>query len=405
MESQNEVVAIIPARGGSKGIVNKNVKLLNGKPLIAYSIEAAKNSGVIDRIFVSTDDGEIAKISGEYGAEVVPQEGVEGEENPRIKYNLSTESYLRSGVNEIKKKGVNPTDIIFIQCTSPLTIAEDIREAYEKYKSESYDSLFSTTSCVGGFKCGGFTWDSEGNSLNYDYRDRKRRQELPETFLENGAFYIFSLKGLEKHQNRLYGKIGQYFMPSIRSFEIDESEDWEIVEHFLKYFGERNSGKIDSLEKIKLLVLDFDGVLTNNKVTLGEDGKESVVCDRGDGFGIELLRKNTDVKTIVISKEKNQVVLERCKKLEVDCVNSIDEKEVALQKKMEELGFSNEEVLYVGNDLNDLVVRSLVRIFVAPVDANEEVKKDADYITTKCGGDGAVREICDMILLSKNKNA
>jgi CMP-N,N'-diacetyllegionaminic acid synthase len=236
-------IAIIPARGGSTGILRKNVKLLGGKPLVTYVIEAAKNSGVVDKVFVSTDDNEIAKISKKFGAEVVPQEGVEGEQNNIIKYNLAKDSYLQSGIIEIEKKGYKIKDVIFIQATSPLTTPEDIKLAYEVYKNEKYDSLLSVTKSAGGFKCGGFVWDDKGNSLNYDYKNRKRRQELPTTYLENGAFYIFSRDGIKKYENRLHGKIGYYVMPDIRSFEIDEPEDWEILELLLNYINKKKNEK------------------------------------------------------------------------------------------------------------------------------------------------------------------
>ena len=229
------VIAIIPARGGSRNIPRKNVKPLGDKPLIAYTIEAAKNSKYVDKVFVSTDDEEIEKIAKDLSVEVVPQEGVEGEQNEKIEYNLAKESYLRSGINEIEKRGHIIKDIVFLQCTSPFTTSKDIDEAFKKYKEENYDSILSVTSHAGGFKCGGFHWDENGNSINYDYKNRKSRQEFPRTYLENGAFYVFSREGLEKYQNRLHGKIGYHIMPSIRSFEIDEPEDWELLEHILDF--------------------------------------------------------------------------------------------------------------------------------------------------------------------------
>ena len=229
------VIAIIPARGGSKSIPKKNVKPLGGMPLIAYTIQAAKNSKYVDKVFVSTDDEEIARIARILGVEIVPQEGVEGEENPIIKYNLAKESYLQSGIMHIEERGHKIKDIVFLQCTSPFTISKDIDKAYEKYKNEGYDSILTVTKHAGGFKCGGFHWDGNGNSINYDYMNRKRRQELPVTYLENGAFYIFSREGLREHQNRLHGKIGYHIMPSLRSFEIDEPEDWEVLEQLMDY--------------------------------------------------------------------------------------------------------------------------------------------------------------------------
>ena len=231
-------IAIIPARGGSTGIPRKNVKLLGGKPLIAYIIEATKNSRVVDKIFVLTDDEEIAEVSKKFGAEIIYEK-----EKNKDQFNLAKESYIQYAVGEIEKENYKIKDILFLQATSPLTTSEDIKLAYKKYKDEKYDSLLAVTKSAGGFKCGGFIWDDKGNSLNYDYKNRKRRKELPTTYLENGAFYIFSREGLKKYQNRLHGKIGYYIMPTIRSFELDEMEDWEILELLLNYLNKKKNGK------------------------------------------------------------------------------------------------------------------------------------------------------------------
>jgi CMP-N,N'-diacetyllegionaminic acid synthase len=225
-----DFIAIIPARGNSKSIPHKNIKEIFGKPLIYWTIKAAKESKNIQKVFVSTDNQEIKKIAERYGAEVVSQEGVEDDKTSPRKYDLSKESYLDSSIANIEKKGYFSKNFIFLQCTSPLTISEDIDKAYLKYKKENYDSLLTVTKSCGGFKCGGFLWDKEGNSINYDYKNRKKRQDIPENYLENGAFYIFSKKNFQKNKNRLGGKIGYYEMPSSRSFEIDEKEDWDILE-------------------------------------------------------------------------------------------------------------------------------------------------------------------------------
>ena len=238
----NKVLAIIPARGGSKGIPRKNIRPFLGKPLIEYSIKLALSCKEIDKVIVTTDDEEIAEVALKYGADVVPQEGVEGEENVNIPYDLSKDSYLKSGLNEIRKKRFEPEHIIFIQCTSPLTSSEDLTNAYGLFLSEKLDSLASVTSGRGGFKCGGFMWDQNGPL--FDPKSRKKRQDLPELYLENGAFWIFSAEGLSKQENRLHGKMGMYLMPTIRSFEIDEPEDFEIVTHLMNYGHKKENYEI-----------------------------------------------------------------------------------------------------------------------------------------------------------------
>jgi len=237
MDNKDLVIAIIPARGGSKGIVGKNTKLFAGKPLISYVIAAARDSGVVDKVFVSTDDREIKEVAKEFGAEVVPQDCTEGAQG----YDLSKESYLLSSILNIERLNIRVKDIIFLQATSPLTSSEDVRLAYEKYVGEELDSVFAATDGCGGFKCGNNMW-GENNTPLWDYKNRKPRQLLSKVFLENGAFYIFSRDGLFKHRNRIHGKFDKFMMPSFRSFEIDEPEDWKIGEHFMKYLeGEKKS--------------------------------------------------------------------------------------------------------------------------------------------------------------------
>jgi YrbI family 3-deoxy-D-manno-octulosonate 8-phosphate phosphatase len=157
----------------------------------------------------------------------------------------------------------------------------------------------------------------------------------------------------------------------------------------------------NNFSKIKLLVCDFDGVMTNNKVYTDEDGKESVICDRGDGLGIEYYKKKGG-EILVISKEKNKVVEARCKKLGVRVLHGVDEKLDLFIREVKKLDIVMEEVCYMGNDINDLECIKEAGIGVAVNDSYPEVKKIANYITEKGGGAGAVREICDLIVFANN---
>jgi len=152
----------------------------------------------------------------------------------------------------------------------------------------------------------------------------------------------------------------------------------------------------------KLLVLDFDGVLTDNKVYINQDGKEMVRCDRGDGLGLELLRKHTDVDVSIISKEKNPVVVTRAKKLKIKCINGVDDKITILKKEVKLKKLPPKQVCFVGNDLNDAKCIKWVGLGIAVNDAHPKIISIADYQTTKNGGDGAAREVCELLLLSKN---
>jgi len=152
----------------------------------------------------------------------------------------------------------------------------------------------------------------------------------------------------------------------------------------------------DKFEKIRLIVSDFDGVMTDNKVIVDEQGNESVICDRSDGLGIDLLKKK-GIDIIVISKESNKVVKARCDKLKISCIRGVDKKLSTLKKEIKRRGLLPEEVCFIGNDINDIECIKYVGLGVAVNNAFASVKESADVTTKRNGGDGAVREIADKI--------
>jgi len=141
--------------------------------------------------------------------------------------------------------------------------------------------------------------------------------------------------------------------------------------------------------------------MTDNRVLVQEDGKEAVFCNRGDGLGIEILKK-AGVEVLVISKEKNKVVLARCKKLKIKCLNNIDNKYNLFLKEVKKRNLKLETVCFVGNDVNDLQCIKNAGIGVAVADSHQSVLDIADYVTKKKGGEGVVREVADLILIHKN---
>ena len=153
----------------------------------------------------------------------------------------------------------------------------------------------------------------------------------------------------------------------------------------------------EDFKKIKALFLDFDGVLTDDRVLVDENGKEAVFCSRSDGLGIEMLRK-AGVYVAVISKEKNPVVSARCKKLQIDCLQSIDNKISIFKEELAKRKLSREETAFVGNDVTDIDCIKEAGIGIAVKDSNPKAAKAADFVTANKGGYGAVREVADLIL-------
>jgi N-acylneuraminate cytidylyltransferase len=218
-------IAIIPARGGSKGVPRKNVRLLGDKPLIAHSILDAKESQYTDKVYVSTDNLEIAEVSRQYGAEIIHRP------NELAGDTASSESALIHALSEIEKTGISPDLIVFLQCTSPLRTGTDIDKAIAKLKAENADSLLSVSPSHR------FLWEEvEGvaTSINYDYRDRPRRQDMQPQYVENGSIYIFKPWILKEFGNRLGGKISLFIMSETASWEIDSALDLEIAESLMK---------------------------------------------------------------------------------------------------------------------------------------------------------------------------
>lgn len=385
-----EILALIPARGGSKGIPRKNVRIVGGLPLLAHSIGAARETAGISRVFVSTDDAEIARIARDYGAEVIMRP-------PEISGDAaSSESALLHALGHLRKEqGYAPDLVVFLQPTSPLRRANDVQNAIETLIREGADSLFSA--CVQQ----GFVWRRQGRdvvSLTYDFRARPRRQDAPEDLVENGSIYVFKPWVLEELGNRLGGRIAVYPMDLYDSFQIDEPADLDVIEAL---FSQRQAPPaVPDFRGIRLFAMDFDGVMTNNRVLTDQDGKEAVWTNRGDGWGIARL-KETGVQLIVISTEANAVVAARCRKLAIECLHGCPDKLAALQEVARHRALGPSEIAYIGNDVNDLDCLAWVGAAIAVADAVPAVRAVAHYVTRVPGGQGAVREVCDMILAQK----
>jgi len=219
------ICSVIPARGGSKGIPRKNILPFAQKPLLSYSIQQSQESSQVDRTIVSTDDQEIAIISKSYGAEVIMRPAdISGD-------TASSESALLHALDYLKEtENYEPDLVVFLQCTSPLRAKDDIDNAIAQFQAEDADSLISVSPSHA------FLWekiDGVAQSINYDYRDRPRRQDMNPQFRENGSIFIFKPWVLREYNNRLGGKISLYVMDEF-CIDIDSMIDFEIAELLLK---------------------------------------------------------------------------------------------------------------------------------------------------------------------------
>ena len=223
----SKILAFIPARSGSKGIPNKNIKLFNGKPLVEWTINSALKSKQVDKVVVSSDSKKILSISKKLGAEIVLRpKDISGDY-------ATTESAIK---HYIKNSKNSFETVVLLSPTSPLREKRDIDNAIKEFKSKKLDSCFSAA------KLSDFLiWKlnkktKKYESINYDFRNRVRRQNRELNYVENGSIYVFKTNLIKNKNNRIAGKIGMYLMNFWQSFELDEKDDWKLLETIQKIY-------------------------------------------------------------------------------------------------------------------------------------------------------------------------
>lgn len=388
-------LCIIPARGGSRGIPGKNLQPIAGHPLLAHSVAAASAARRVTHVVVSTDSETIGDCVRGLGATVVTRPAEFASDT------ASSESALLHALDALRERGgTDPDLVVFLQATSPLRPPGSIDAAIELFEREAADSLFSASPVHG------FVWreDSAGlRSMTYDHHHRPRRQDIGHDWLENGSIYIFKPWVLRETGNRLGGKVVVFPMHPLDSFQVDEPSDLGLFESlFALRAPQLGAPPRDVLARVQLLALDFDGVMTDDRVLVDETGREAVLCSRSDGMGIGRV-KEAGIEVVVLSKETNPVVTARCRKLGIACTQSLDDKLAVLKVLATERGLEPHQVAYVGNDVNDVPPLGWVGVPIAVGDARSEARAVARWTTTRPGGFGAVREVCEWLISARKE--
>lgn len=377
-------IAFIPVRGGSKSIPLKNIKPFCGKPLVCWNIEALENCDAIDEVIVATDSDKIEEtvVAQNYKKTKIYRRSAENACDT-----ASTESVM---LEYIHYANLPHTDtFMLVQATSPLTQTVHFAEAMEMYKKGDFDSILT---CVRNFR---FFWNADGTSMNYDYMNRPRRQNFSGMLMENGAFYINSVKNILDSGNRLSGKIGIYEMPEYTATEIDEPDDWIILEKLMYKHVFSTQKKKVSVVDIKLFMTDVDGTLTDAGMYYTENGDELKKFNTRDGMGLQLLQKK-GVKVGIVTSENTKMVERRAAKLKVDYLRQGKRdggKLAVVQEICDEMGITLQQVAYIGDDVNCKDLLSAVGIAACPADAMDEIKALPNIkVMSKKGGEGCVRE-------------
>ncbi|MGW2639554.1 cytidylyltransferase domain-containing protein [Streptomyces sp. NPDC001348] len=389
------VLAVIPARGGSKGVPAKNLAPVGGVPLVARAVRECLATRLVTDVVVSTDDQAIAAVAREAGAEVVLRPAAIAGDT------ATSEAAVLHAVDAHESLHGAPVDVVLlVQCTSPFIVREDIDSVAGAVVENGADTAVT----VAPFH--GFVWrDDEGTEdtagggfgVNHDKSFRPRRQDRPQDFLETGAAYAMDAAGFRKHQHRFFGRTELVRTDPARVLEIDDPHDLARARALAPLFDADLPGSLPTADDIDAVVLDFDGTQTDDRVLIDSDGREFVSVHRGDGLGIAALRRS-GLRMLILSTEQNLVVAARARKLKLPVLHGIDRKDLALKQWCEEQGIAPERVLYVGNDVNDLPCFALVGWPVAVASAHDVVRGAARAVTTVPGGDGAIREIASWIL-------
>jgi N-acylneuraminate cytidylyltransferase len=387
------IVAIVPARGGSKGIPKKNIRLFCGRPLLYWVCKAAEDCEYIAETIVSTDDGEIADAAHALGLSKLR---VMDRPPETATDTASTESVLLDAARR-----VDCTHIALLQATSPLLDAAALRAGCRLIMEGACDSVLSVV------RQKRFLWQETATGavpLNYDPKRRPRRQDFDGFLVENGAFYITSRAGLLESGCRIPGRIRTVEMPEASYFEIDEHTDWAIAEQLLRQRLRAARGPLNErLRGIRIVITDVDGCLTDGGMYYGRRGDAMKKFNTRDGKAFELLRKAGIVTGIVTQENTRMVERRACKVRAEELHQGASDKVAAIEQILHRRGLRWEQTAYLGDDLNDLGAMERAAVAACPADAvSEEVRAVADLVLNTPGGRGAFRELAQVLLEARS---
>jgi len=404
MVRRPEVLAVIPARGGSKGIPYKNIRLFAGHPLIAYSIAAGLQADFVTRVIVSTDDPEIAAVARSHGAETPFLRPAELAQDSTLDLPVFQHALAWLTANE----AYAPDLVVQLRPTSPVRPVGLVDEAVGILLDHpEADSVRGVVPAGQNpykmwridLQTGQMKNLLDVPALPEPYN--APRQALPPVYWQTGHIDVIRPMTILE-ANSMSGKVLLPVMVDGRyTVDIDNLSDWARAE-WLVYHGGLDmvhAGKRRRALPARpaLVVFDFDGVMTDNRVWVDSEGHEFIAAYRSDSLGVRALQ-HQGVQAMVLSSETDRAVAARCQKIGIPVNQGIQDKAAFLQSYLEENTIDPAQVVYVGNDTNDLPCFSLVGCAVVVADAQPPVIREADLVLSKAGGYGAVREICELLL-------
>ncbi|MEU1212735.1 acylneuraminate cytidylyltransferase [Streptomyces sp. NPDC005790] len=392
------VLAVIPARGGSKGVPAKNLARVGGVPLVARAVRACLTSPEVTDVVVTTDDPAIAAAARAAGEALGEESRLHCVQRPAaIAGDTATsEDAVLHALHsyETSSHGRKADVVLLVQCTSPFITREDIDGVAAAVTRQGADTAVTVAPFHGFVWRDGSAVEDDTYGVNHDKAVRPRRQDRPQDYLETGAAYAMDVEGFRTHRHRFFGHTALVPTDPARVLEIDDPHDLARARALAPLL---DPSPLPTLADIDAVVLDFDGTQTDDRVLIDSDGRETVSVHRGDGLGIAALRR-AGVPLLILSTEQNPVVAARARKLQVPVLHGIDRKDLALKQWCEEQSIAPDRVLYVGNDVNDLACFGLAGWPVAVASAHDSVRAAARAVTANPGGSGAIREIATWLL-------
>ena len=406
-----EILALIPARGGSKGIPRKNIRSFAGYPLIAWSIAAGLQANSVSRVIVSTDAEEIAAVARQYGAETPfmrPHELAQDRTN-----DLPVFEHAMKWLEDIE--GYKPEIVVQLRPTSPIRPKDCVDVAVRiLIENPDADSIRGVVPAGQNphkmWRFNGYDkpmrplLEVEGISEPYN----APRQILPPVYWQTGHIDVIRTSTITRKHSLTGSVVYPLVIDARYTVDIDTPADWAkyeaLVYSGLEMVTPDKRSRRPLPKKIELIVCDFDGVITDNRVWVDQDGHESIASFRSDSLRIRELR-DLGIEVMILSSEPNPVVAARANKMGVEAVHGvgIHEKGRVMREILEMKNILAENAIYIGNDLNDLPCFEIAGWSVAVADAYPDVIRAADHVLTRTGGHGALRELCDLILSRDSK--
>ena len=400
------ILALIPARGGSKGIPRKNIKDFAGFPLIAWSVAAGLQAKGVSRVIVSTDDAEIAAVARECGAETPFLRPAEFAQDRTTDFPVF--EHALKWLEEIE--GYKPEIVVQLRPTSPIRPKDMVDQAVGiLVQRPEADSVRGVVPAAQNphkmWRFNGYDMpmnpllDVAGIAEPYN----APRQVLPPVYWQTGHIDAIRATTISRKHSMTGDVVYPLVIDPRYTVDIDTPADWEkyqaLVYSGLEMVMPEGKSRRPMPRRVELVICDFDGVITDNRVWVDQDGRETVAAFRSDSPRIRELRER-GMDVMILSSEPNPVVAARAKKMGVEAIHGvgIQDKGRVMREVLAQKNIPAENVIYIGNDLNDLPCFEVAGWSVAVADAYPEVIRVADYVLKARGGHGALREVCDLIL-------